>query len=158
MRRVARLCAVGLIGMGLAASQAFGQAQEGNRGGRGGRNMQGRTQMAKIFRTIDTLWAGVSFEVSGIDDAKLAELRPAFKEAWEARKKAFQDVQANHDRKGLVQTLNSINEKLEAAVKAALTDAQLKELREYVAKATRMGRSIGQRGRRGGRGQGGGAG
>lgn len=148
MTRVTRLCALGALGIALAVPQALAQP-EGARGNRG--NMQARMQMMKTLRAIDTWWTGVSFEVSGIDDAKLMELHKAFKEAWEARKKAFQDAQQNRDRAGLMSALKEINDKLEAKLKQSLTDAQQQELAAYAKKAMHMGR-MGRmgRGRRGG--------
>jgi hypothetical protein len=126
-------------------------------GGAGGAGGPGGEQMREAFqamRVVDSYWTGVAFELK-VDDAKLAELRPKFQAAWDARKAAFEKARANQDRAGAMETLKKVNADLEDAIKGVLGEDQFAKLK---AAATQGGMGMMMGGGRGGRGGGGGGG
>lgn len=131
MKRLAGLSLVGLVCAALPLSVASSRPRAGGPAEGPGRAGPGRDMQA--MRAIETYWAVLAFELK-LDDAKLAELRPMFREAWDARRKAVQKARASRARQGMMKAIRDVNADLEAALKQALSEDEFAKLKAAAAR------------------------
>jgi predicted O-methyltransferase YrrM len=151
----------------LMFSDASSIAQRGGGGFGGGlRGGRGGGGLMRLAMYLERSWAALAFDLEATE-AQLAELRPTYEAAWEARRKALEQPAADPDLQGggpprRAMALDQVRADIDAALAEALTDEQLAEWEQLQAATSRrmmggMGRGDG-RGRRGGRGRGAGMG
>ncbi|MFQ6131160.1 MAG: hypothetical protein ACE5R4_03920 [Armatimonadota bacterium] len=129
-RAVAAMAAVVLC-LALPLSVASGQAA--GAGGVGAARPPQMGQVQQAMLTIETYWAIVAFELK-LDDAKLAELRPLFLEAWDARRQAVQKARDGGDRRSMMDAIRDVNSALEAALKQALSEDEFARVKAAAAR------------------------
>jgi hypothetical protein len=111
-----------LIMFGIQRStQAQGPGRMGGEGG--GRPGGGQFNVSSmILGNVQTSWAGLSFELEGVDDAKLSKARKVYMEEWKELKKMAKDMEAAGGGMGSIQAIRGEADKLKAKRDEKLKD------------------------------------
>ena len=114
-----------LIMFGIQRStqaQGPGRMPGGAGGGPGGPGGGQFNVSSMILGNVQTSWAGLSFEVEGIDDAKLSKARKVYMEEWTELKKMAKDMEAAGGGMGSIQAIRGEADKLKAKRDEKLKD------------------------------------
>lgn len=111
-----------LIMFGIQRStQAQGPGRMG--GEAGGRPGGGQfNASARLLGSVQTSWAGLSFELEGVDDTKLSKARKVYMEEWKALKKMAKDMEEAGGGMGSMQAIRGESDKLKAKRDEKLKD------------------------------------
>jgi hypothetical protein len=120
---------LGLLALvcGVAMAQPPGGGQGGGPGGAGG----GRGMMGSM-NYIERAWTAMFFEI-GWHTEQLQNLYATFAAAWNTRKEAQTKMKADNDFQAYGQSLQQIQQTIDAKLKEVLTADQLKKWTDYQA-------------------------
>lgn len=103
------------------------------RGGPGGFDREAMRQRVEAIRMVEAYWMALTFDVK-VSNEKLLALRSDFQRVWNARKEAREQIKPGdrENREKALKAIEEANAKLDAALKAKLTDAEYKKMKEVV--------------------------